>query len=94
MKVFGRFHKNRVEIRGENPPLCREGELNPHAPRRTADFESAASPNSAISASFFCHSGLDPESSLLCSPAPELRFSVLVKVKDYTRKTPYVNKIT
>ena len=56
-----------------------------------SDFESAASPNSAISASFFCHSGLDPESSLLCSPAPELRFSVLVKVKDYTRKTPYVN---
>ena len=29
---------------------CREGELNPHAPFSTADFESAASPSSAISA--------------------------------------------
>ena len=42
--------KNRMEIRGALPPLCREGELNPHAPFSTADFESAASPSSAISA--------------------------------------------
>ncbi len=47
-----------------------------------------------LSLTTFCHSGLDPESSLLCSSAPEHRFSVLVRVKDYTRKTPYVNKIT